>query len=783
MNHHLHRPLIADEAPNTEVVVTATALTTGRVCAVVAEHVEPVTRFDVTDLCETIPEEIYSVPLELTLSQYVQFTTQQFRGTSRLPSGVTRVSNVYDFNDDIQSILDKAKQNAPKAMKAWANASAGSYRRLMPPSSTFLSAPGSVGYEYTCPTCNGTCQVSCHSCHGSGNCTCYDCSGTGKVNCRNCYGTTKITCTSCNGRGSWSEQVSQQVWDYGTSSYRTSYTTEYRHCSACYSSGRTSCYDCSYDGKISCFRCSGNGNVNCVACGATGKVGCSSCSASGIQYVWGTVHATVMQEESLSDTSEDETLKQLIHKKLLPEELPELGEICQVEHDVSASSVITRHKIRLDVRRATIRAHAHDFVIYGFGPIPRVLSFENIAGHLLTDDLIALETSVARASRWRPHQSDDLLDITADFLRSELNMLIAEKMTDLQVNQQDEGDGVADHFNGLVASDYSVRATNALRGALARLYGSELMEPAVYLCGITALLAGILFTLGWPEQGAWSAVFWSLIGATLIWMVLEWQTRQRIAKRFEHDLARRVLRQLAANGSVGRWRIGISVAAFLVVGLMISSVSQLPFVRNIQTEQRERTQSDQVLSQWATQSTSDFRMRNYPSRQMLDEKAQAGDARAQLILTWQLLLGAGGASKDVEAAGKWLSQPQTQATKDPLWQAARAVYILNQDAMPDAIRTAENDLDQAAKQGLVEASFWQARIYLEEHSPLHDMERGISLLTRAADNYHAHAALNLGQRLANGEGVSRDSAAARRYLQSASVAGLPEATAALAKLR
>jgi hypothetical protein len=33
-------------------------------------------------------------------------------------------------------------------------------------------------------------------------------------------------------------------------------------------------------------------------------------------------------------------------------------------------------------------------------------------------------------------------------------------------------------------------------------------------------------------------------------------------------------------------------------------------------------------------------------------RAEAGDGRAQLILVWQLLLGAGGAAKDVASAGQ-----------------------------------------------------------------------------------------------------------------------------------
>jgi TPR repeat protein len=56
-------------------------------------------------------------------------------------------------------------------------------------------------------------------------------------------------------------------------------------------------------------------------------------------------------------------------------------------------------------------------------------------------------------------------------------------------------------------------------------------------------------------------------------------------------------------------------------------------------------------------------------------------------------------------------------------------------------------------------------------------------LVQAAQQQHAHAALLLGQELARGERLRRDPNAARRWLQQARQAGLPEAQTALDRLR
>ena len=684
---------------------------------------------------------------------------------------------------ELNTRLLRAIEKAPEAIGRWAAQEPGSYRRLMPGPVAFLRNPGMVGYEHRCGDCGGVGKLTCAACGGACNVPCFGCHGQGRINCYSCHGNKKLSCPGCSGRGSWTEYITSQVWNSQTNSYVSDTRSEYRTCTSCSGSGHQSCYSCEYDGKIRCSGCFGNGRIDCAACGATGRVNCPACLASGVRHMWGHIEAAVETAESLSVATNDKALEHLVRTRIPVSALPAHGELLNVLNDVHGHRLTTRHRLRLDVRRACIEAQGRDFVIHGFGPEPRVLSFENIAGHLLEGDLAALEAKLATARRWDPRGGVDLLDATADFLRSELNMLVAERVADLKATPQEAAAAVEQHFHSMVTADYAQRATTVLRDALARLYGAEVARSALYVCLAAAAAAGVLFGLAWPGPGMVSAVTWGFMGAGLAWVALEWRTRRRIGSRFESGFAARVLGQLRANGSFKRWRWGMAAAAVGSVYLGVTLTQQLPFVQSHHAQQRELARAASVLAGWRQQPAADFRQRSFPPNAWLKQQAAAGDTQAQLVLAWQLLLGASGVAKDIDAAGPWLDRAEPRASQDPLWKAAKALHAVNQEAMPDVIRAAADDLGRAADQGLVEARFWQARLHLADNSPLFDARRGVQLLQQAADAQHARAAHLLGERYAKGEGVRRDVGAARRYLMQAAGSGLVEAGEALQRLK
>ncbi|MFW9617446.1 hypothetical protein [Aquabacterium sp.] len=756
----------------------------GKILGIVAEHIEPVTRFDAQDLSEAKPETAFQVEVSLQLDQSVSFDTTTTHGAAKLSAWVDKVHGESAFCSELSDRLHKAQREAPQAIAAWAQDNAGHYRRLLPANACFISAPGPVGYEHTCTTCSGACRVTCPSCYGRGRTDCTHCYGSGKINCYSCHGSKKVSCSSCYGRGNWSEQVSESTWSHTSNSYVTTYRTVHHNCSACYGSGQTTCHSCGYDGKISCGVCSGQGHINCMRCNTTGQVDCSACLASGIQHVWGTVKATVAHDEQLSIATDNATVQQLIETRLPRENLPEFGALTHVEHRPQGSWLSTQHTVQLDVREANVQASGETFVLYGFGPDAKVFSFENIAGHMLTEDLERLEACVSQASKWRRQKGSDLLDTTADFLRSELNLLLAEKVADHSASPDAAAQAVEAHFTGLVDASYVSRATQALRGALARLYGTELLEPAASLCGLSALAAGVQYGFGFHNGHAGVAVLTSLLGGAVAWFGLEWLTRRRIARRFEADFGKRVVQQLAANGSIKRWRMGVGGALLAANVLAIMGTNALPPVRAHKQELAAQAATDQLLISWLSAGAdADLRQRTYPDHAQLVKRAEAGDQRALVVLAWQLLLGTGQTPKDVAEAGKWLDKARSETMQSGLWQTAKAVQILNQDAMPDDLRAAAQKLNEGAKQGHAEARYWLARLYLAEHSPVHDARQGIKQLTQAADQRHAHAALLLGQKYANGNGVPRNLNQARRYLFTASGAGLAEANEVLNQLK
>lgn len=754
----------------------------GPVRAIVAAHVEALTRFDDADLGQAQAEEYRAVQATLVATQGLRFEIRTATGSGNLGGGIDAFAGAHAMAAALQQRLARAKLEAPAALQAWSGADRQRYRRALKPAHAFVSPSNAAGHDYTCGTCGGNRRVRCEPCLGEGSTHCYPCGGRGSTNCGSCGGSKQTNCFSCGGSGGMTKYAQASQWNPNTNAYEYVSTSYWGNCDSCSGSGRKTCYSCDHAGQIRCNGCGGDGRVTCIPCGASGKVNCGPCAATGRQHEYGRVVAHVDLAEALAVDDADPEVEALIRSKIDIGQLPEFGELLALEHDVLPGAVQSTYRIRLDVHQALLDARGAQFRVHGFGPEPTVFDFQNIAGHLLEGDLNTFEASVQAPVRFGKRQVR-LLELTAGFLRSELNMLIAEKVTDTKA-APDAAAAVESHFKALVGPRYIERAADALSTALRRVYGAELGEPAIYLCGTTALGAAAMAAFGWPHAHWLPNSALAAAAGACAWIVVEWGTRRRIAAGFEPALASRVLNQVRLGGSVRRWRVGMAFAGVLAALAGSIGISQVPAVRTMQDERLEIAQAPALIQSWLQQSEVDWQQRSYPSRKLLEREAERGNWRAQLILGWQFLLGADGLTKDVKHAGALLDQIAPQARYSEVWKAAKAVQELHLESTLAQLRETSAALKQSADRGsLVEARFWEARTYLDPRSPVHDMRRAAAALKSAADKGHAHAALLLGQHLAERKGRAGNIRQARHYLEMAERAGLDKARAALAQLK
>ena len=749
--------------------------------AVVAAHLEPITRFDANDLRAEAPEQALQIPLILQLDQRVTFGANMHSGAAALPGHVSKVADHRALDAELERERRTAEAGLESVVGAWVQADAGAYRRFLPADAAFGRPPRAYGVVDTCSACTGCGKVKCSWCRGKGRNDCAPCFSTGRITCSNCEGSRSVSCPACRGRGRWSEPFTEWRWDESRKENVAIHTNQPRSCDSCSGSGHVSCGRCDYAGKITCLICVGKGHTDCHSCGATGEVNCKPCAASGIVHAWGRVEAEVTRQESLDVQTEDAALAEQVRNRIIRTELPGLGALTGVRNEVVSDGLRSSFRLRLDALHAPLVMAGRSFAFYGFGPIPKVVDFGNIAGHMLAGDLLGLEQALAASGRWGVGAGGKLLEQTQLFVESELNLAIAEQVADLKAKPEAAAQRVELAFKGMVDADYVARAVVALRQAFQRLYGAALWRPLWTLAGLCGAGTVALYVAAGHLAGVWlMPVVVASIGMAL-WFVSEWLARRRLRSAFPSEVAKRVLGQLRASRSPWRWRgvAALSLAASSFAGLYAAALT--PWVQQLHERRATAANLEDHLKTWRSTPVVDLKQRRYPADGDLRRAAERGDARAALILSWKLLLGAAGSPVDLDGAARLLQGIGDQS--DALVQTARAaLLILRGDASPAALQQAAAQLGRFGDGGMMEARYWEAQIYLGAGSPLRNAPLGLRKLAEASERGHGRAALELGERFARGEDVRRDVARARRLLMHAQSMGVAEATAAMRAL-
>ena len=541
----------------------------GKIFTQVADYIERATRFDGNDVCATTPEIEADGFVSFKLQQQAHVSAKLKETRGRLPDFVDEVANHEAMQNTLRQRLAETNAKLPAAIENWASHDSGTYMRLLP--SSIVTLPRGAGWEWECQPCHGAGRVSCpvYNCY-QGRVECYTCHGSRQVSCGACSGNGKTICSSCYGSGS------HTIYQNGQTVYQT--------CSSCYGSGKKSCYTCSTSGRVQCSTCWGSGDTQCSTCSGTSRVICSTCQGQRWLNEFGTfdidinTHISDHKARAIDDSSAKTMTQIELH------DLPAYGELIEHAHEGRPLSAYSTYTLRIPHQKASIQADNEVFTIYGFGKQARVFSYENIVGHLLHKDLQSLRTALSTGKKKHHTTQTNVLDRLADFTRSELNMVLAEELTNAKPSS-DLHAAVEAQYHGIASQDYIAQASAAFKLAISRVYRAKVAEPAFSLMGIALMLSIILAVLGAPTSHWMSSALLSFFICGVLWVFAEIFAQRSIANHFEGALGKRVLTLSKQASNIKNWKrwmwLGMLISAFCGAFLVMHLDKVLQWLQNL----------------------------------------------------------------------------------------------------------------------------------------------------------------------------------------------------------
>jgi hypothetical protein len=527
----------------------------------------------------------------------------------------------------------------------------------------------------------------------------------------------------------------------------------------------------------------------CTRCGGLGPPECAACAGTGLTHRSGEVQAEVSAEEATQIDCPDPDLARLLRKRLAPEQWLSWGELVSVRHQtLPPNHLLTLHHVRLPAWRAPLRVLKQPYVFHGLGPQAEVIDFGDVSRHLVAQSLLHLEAAVQGPTWqvWRAWRVGTLPLALKRFAGAEVNLAMV-----LALGEHGHKPGIVAatldrRFQGAVDTTHVARAMAAWQAAIDRLYGGHLAAPTLLLALLTATASTALLLRQNPPDAMGILLALAAMGLGWgLWWGVEALQRARLRRLLPGKLGTGTTALLRDSGTLQRWRIG-SAAATLASCLLAGAVAAHVIRANAPPplDAENLMQLDVVLRAWADDPSPDVRLRPTPGLSLLRQGVTMGKPLAAIVLAWVVLQDTPDHRPDPLAALDALRVPGVQ--QEPLGQLAQAVAYLQLPALPLTQRAqAWHTLDALATQGLTEALYWQGRLALAAHPPEGAPGRpaGLQALILAAGQGHGDAALLLGTLFAQGQGgLTRDRLQARRYLQQAIDAHVPEAPSALAKL-
>ena len=537
----------------------------------IGDFVEPLTRFDRGHL--TL-ESSHHVTVDVIARQVfrVVFETTRSEGNGGLPTGVTLTADAAATQRDSEAQLAASRAAVPTRLATWA-AEHGETPTARPTIADCFTPLPPVGHVETCQPCQGAGRIDCAACHAAGTLTCEACEGRGSDPCKTCNATGEVTCATCKGMRTVIRHKERRVHDEDNNS-RVEHIQETITCGSCSGAGVTKCGKCNGRTTITCATCHGQKTISCKTCQGAGHTRCEACGGEGRRYFTAQITCAIRDTfETTARTSDAEAAA--VFKGLNA-----IERVLATAESHRASAEISNDTLRREtvavtpVTTVTVVAGGARAQVRGFGPNQDVLDYRNIAGMLLSDDLVVLEADLKTTRLMPPRVHEALYGSLATVLASEANVAIAETAA-----KKDQSE-IASRFKGVVTPDYIARAGGALKQAIGRAYWAMLAKGPAGVLAIPLLQLPIELLV--RNQGQGSRLM-ALLGVILITFFAALAAHYWVAQQLQKKLAPtgtpKIARLIDKLNLTRNWLVAAGITA-AVLTLAVASLTGILFPMN-----------------------------------------------------------------------------------------------------------------------------------------------------------------------------------------------------------
>lgn len=532
----------------------------------IGSFVEPLTRFGRSHITMTDSRH-EMVSLMARQIFRVGFEAQRSGGNGGLPSGVTEVADAAALARETEAQLAASRALAATRLAEWAEAH-GEDPLARPKAEDCFTTLPPVGFVELCAACNGGGRITCAVCQGEKEQACEHCKGKGSLDCDICEATGAVTCQTCMGTGTTTLQQVHRVWDDAAGKERVQKLSESAPCPVCHKTGSVECRRCSGSGQVSCSLCQGRRTVPCSKCNGEGSETCETCAGHGRRHNLASLACTIKETFEIAPRTTDPEIAGVLKSRTDIADILSLSSAHHATAELSSDTLRRDTIVETPVTSVSIMIGEERALIRGYGEGQAVLDYRNIAGLMLTPDLIELGIANSSIQFAPPQANDELFRALGKMLASEANVTIAETPKDKLAMLEQQ-------FRGVVAPDYINRAHETVRKGLAGAYWVSLARGPGAALALPVLLTPIDLLVRASGAGMRAFALIAVIAVTFaLCLAAHVFVANQLQKRLAPNGAPRIAPILDKTGLTRTWLIGSAAAAatltLLVAGLLNS---------------------------------------------------------------------------------------------------------------------------------------------------------------------------------------------------------------------